>query len=425
MTSLNSTRSITPADLAVNNGPKTRTTPWPARHLFGQAEKEAAMRLFDQAIESGNAFGYNGPEEEAYCKAFADWLGGGYADAVNSGTCAVYAALRSLDLPAFSEVIVPAISDAGGVMPVALLNLVPVPADTGKDTLNITAETIARRITPRTRAIVVAHIAGHPCDMDPIIELAKKHNLRIVEDCAQAHGARYKGRYVGTLGDVGAFSTMSGKHHATAAQGGVVFTRDETLHRRGRQAADRGKPFGEPGAAANVLAALNLNGNELACAVGRVQLGRLPEIVRRRQAFARQVIDGARHLKSVTFIDAPSHSESVYWFLVAKFNASQVTVDKATFTSALAAEGIPAGPSYFHCPIDWPWYQNRNVFPGGLGYPWAHDPQNSRAFTTADLPNALQTRETLFPIQMHENCGEQEARDILAAIAKVEAAFGV
>ena len=142
--------------LAVQGGSPVRTRPWPERFLFGQAEKDAAMRMFDQAIASGKAFGYSGAEEDAYCKAFADYLGGGIADAVNSGTNAVYVALRSLDLPAFSEVIVPPISDAGGVMPVALAGLIPIPADCAPGSLNAGPAQIEARITPRTSAIVVA-----------------------------------------------------------------------------------------------------------------------------------------------------------------------------------------------------------------------------------------------------------------------------
>lgn len=408
--------------LATQGGKPTRSTPWPARHLFGEAEKAAAMKMFDDAIASGNAFGYNGKEEEAYCKAFAKWLGGGYADAVNSGTSSVYVALRSLDLPAGSQVIVPPITDPGGVMPVAMLGLIPVPADSCPGRLCVAAQQIAARITPKTSAILIAHIAGHPCDMGPILELAAKHNLKVIEDCAQAHGAMYQGKPVGTLGDVAAFSTMSGKHHATAAQGGVVFTKNETIYWRARQAADRGKPFGVEQPQGNVMAGLNLNCNDLACAVGLVQLEKLPAMIVRRQRFAKQVAQGVKNIAGIEMVDELPDTQSVYWFLLMKLDIATLNTDKQTYIAALAAEGIPVSPNYWHCPVTSPWYIQRNVLPDS-DFPWSLAGADDKRWTTDDLPNALATRDTHYTIAMHENCGEQEAADILIALKKVHAAF--
>ena len=126
-------------------------------------------------------------------------------------------------------------------------------------------------ITERTRAIIVAHIGGDPVDMDPVMELARARNLYVIEDCAQAHGAKYKGRLVGTIGDVAAFSTMYGKHHCTGGQGGIVYTQDEQFYRNARRSADRSKPFNVD-APANVVAGLNCNLKELSAAIGSAQL---------------------------------------------------------------------------------------------------------------------------------------------------------
>ena len=213
--------------LAIDGGKPLRETPFPPRALFGAAERDAALRLFDRAIESGSPIGYGGPEEQAYEAEFAAAHGGGFADLVNSGTSALYAALGGLELEPASEVVVPPISDPGGVMPVALLNLVPVVADAAPGSFNAGPEQIEAVLSPRTRAIVVAHIAGEPAELDAILELSRDRGLPLIEDCAQAHGARFGGRMAGTLGTLGVFSTMSGKHHATGPQGGVVFTTDE------------------------------------------------------------------------------------------------------------------------------------------------------------------------------------------------------
>ena len=219
--------------LAIDGGPKIRATPFPGRKLITNAEKAAVLALFDQAIAEGEqVLGYNGPQEDAYCKEFAAWLGGGFADGVNSGSNAVYVALRALDLEPFGEVIVGPVTDPGGVMPVALCNQVPVIPDSGPGSYNTSAEQIAARITDQTRAIVIAHIAGIPCEMDAIMDLARSRGLPVVEDCAQAHGTLYQGKFVGTFGDVAAFSTMFGKLHVTGGQGGIVFTRAEQRYRR-------------------------------------------------------------------------------------------------------------------------------------------------------------------------------------------------
>ena len=128
--------------LAIDGGPRAFDRPFPPRHLFGQEEKEAAMALFDKAIETGVPMHYNGAEEEAYCAEFAHFMGGGFCDAVNSGASAIYVALRALEIPPFTEVIVPAITDAGGAMPVALMNCIPVVADTNLHSYNVGPEQV-------------------------------------------------------------------------------------------------------------------------------------------------------------------------------------------------------------------------------------------------------------------------------------------
>ena len=393
------------------------------------------MRLFDEAIAKGShLLGYNGPQEEAYCKEFAEMLGGGFADGVNSGTNAVYVALRALELEPYSEVIVPPISDPGGIMPVALCNLIPVPADSVPGSFNTSAEQIATRITPRTRAILIAHISGIPVDMDPVMELARKHKLPVIEDCAQCHGAKYQGRQLGCLGDIAAFSTMFGKHHATGGQGGVVFTKGEQLFWKVRQHADRGKPFGVSlsgtagagvGAAAsagrNLLAALNSNMDELHACIGRVQLKKLPEFVRLRREFARQVEEGCRQLKGVRMLGDPPRGEGSYWFLFFRFDANAYRVDKATFVKALVAEGLPFDPSYLYIPTRQPWAVNRHVFgDGAAGLPWTAAGVSNVA---PPLPNAEAADSAHFRICTHEGWGKSEAMDLLAALKKVEGAY--
>ena len=407
--------------LAIDGGDKVRDEPFPKRQLFGQEEKQAALELFDQAIQTGDSIGYNGQQERGYETDFVKFMGGGYADLVNSGTSALYVALGALKLPVGGEVVVPPITDPGGVMPVALLCQVPVVADAEEGTFNTSAEKIEEVITPHTRAIVVAHIAGEPVDMDPILELAKGYGIPIVEDCAQAHGARYKGRLVGTLGAVAAFSTMSGKHHATGPQGGVVFSLDAGILAEAKRFADRGKPFGLE-ANSNVRAGLNLNGNELSAAIGRVQICRLPEMIQRRRKIAQEIKEAIAGLRGVCPGREAGGEGGVYWFMRFKVNKEVMNVSKDDFSEALKAEGIPVTNSYRHLPSESDWFRKRCVFPGS-DYPWGLPSYKGAREREFLCENAVNAAEQHFILSIHEQFGPREVMDIAEAFKKVETAY--
>ena len=407
--------------LAIDGGEKVRKTPLPARALFGEEEKAAAMALFDQAIESGTAFGYNGPEEQAYEKEFAEFLGGGYADMVSSGTSAVFVALGALQLEPLSEVIVPPITDPGGIMPVPMLNGVPMIADAHPGSYNMGPDQIEEVFTERTRAIIVAHIAGEPADMDPIMEIARSRGIPVIEDCAQAHGTLYKGRLVGTIGDIAVFSTMHGKHHATGSQGGVVFTTNEELFWEAKRFADRGKPFNTD-FSSNVRMGLNLNGNDLAAAIGRVQLRKLPSIVARRRQFVKALAQDIEGLQSVSLGWMPPESESAYWFIRMHIDCDKLKVDKPTFVQALSAEGIPCSVEYRAMPSEAKWFRERNTY-GKSGYPWTAPEYKGERDKVFPCPNCVASVESHFSMALNENFGQQEALDFAATLRKVETAY--
>ncbi len=398
--------------LAIDGGTPVRSAPMPARHLFGEDEKQAAVRLFDESIRTGQAFGYGGPEEQAFEKEFATAMGGGFADGVNGGTTAVFAALGALQLEAGSEVVVPPITDPGGVMPVAMLNCVPIFADADPRTFHMSADSLEAVVTPRTKAVVVAHIAGEPADMDGILAVAKRHGLKVMEDCAQAHGTRYKGQLVGTLGDIAAFSTMSGKHMATGPQGGVVFTRHEELHWNGRRFADRGKTFGPNPPSGNMMAGLNLNLNDLSAAIGRVQLRKLPGIVQRRHDVGEAIKKELEGVDGVKLGWQQPDSYCTYWFLRVALDLPLFSVTKMRFCEALSAEGISAGVSYRHIQAETPWFRERKQ----RWCPWLF---RDLIRQEPSFPGAIAATDRHFTIPLHENYGPAEIHDIGAAIAKV------
>ncbi|MDD3926312.1 MAG: DegT/DnrJ/EryC1/StrS family aminotransferase [bacterium] len=410
--------------LAIYGGSPVRTKPWPGRSLLGAEERSAVNALFDEALSTGNAFGYNGPEEEAYCREFAEYMGGGYADAVNSGTTAVYTALRALNPEAFTEVIVSSITDPGGMMPIVLCNCIPVIADTAPGSYNVGPKQIEELISPLTSAILIAHIGGEPVDMEGIMAVARRHRIPVLEDCAQAHGAVLKGKKVGTFGDIAAFSTMFGKHHCTGGQGGVVYTRDAKLYQRIRWCSDRGKPLGLPDGSTNCTAALNLNLSDLSAAIGRVQLRKLPDIIRRRRDVAAAIIEGIKELKLVAVPDTLSGAEPSYWFLRLKFHVEAAACSKETYCQALAEEGIPVVASYRHLPHTMEWFTQRQVF-GSSGLPWTSPlylGNPDRVFTCL---NAIAATDKQFNLRIHEGWGEEEIADTLMALKKLDEALKI
>lgn len=402
--------------LAIDGGTPVRRSQWTERRVHGAEERDVVCALMDKIAETGAPFTYGGPEEKAYCEEFAAFQGGGYADAVNSGSNAIFVALRALQLDGGSEVIVSPVSDPGGVMPIPLAGLVPVPADSEPASFNIGAEQIRQRITPRTRAVVVTHIAGIAADMDAIMAVAREHDLHVIEDCAQAHGALYKGAMVGTFGDVGCFSTMYGKHHVTGGQGGLTFTRSEDTSNRLRRHADRGKTFGLPGAVTDV-AALNCNSDELHCAIGRVQLRKLPDMLRRRREIARRIAEECVGLRTVQPVACSPQggTESAHWFLFFNFSAEACSVDKGRFVEALAAEGLPFAAHYNFPTFRSEWFKQQAVF-GAAGFPWNED--SPRDYP---MPNIDACMESFFKLSgFHETLTDADVDDLICGLKKVD-----
>lgn len=411
--------------LAVNGGPRLRAEPFPARGSLGWEEKAAVDAVFDQAIQTGNAPGYNGEQEESYCREFSAYLGGGFTDAVNSGTSAVYVALKALDLEPFSEVIVGAVTDPGGMMPIPLLNLIPMVADTQPGSFNTGPEQVEALISPRTSAILVPHIGGEPADMEGILQIASRQGLPVIEDCAQAHGARLNGRMVGTFGRLAAFSTMFGKHHASGGQGGLVFTRHEPLYQSIRRASDRGKPFFLPQEATNTIASLNFNLSDLAAAIGRAQLAKLPEAIARRRLIVARLAEGIETLRAISLPELVPGAEPSYWFLRLRFHAERAAADKDAYCRALLAEGLPVEPSYRAAlPHQMDWFVHRRVF-GSRGYPWTSPAYTGDPHRQFPCPNANAAVDQHFNLRFHENWTPTDAADAVSIFQKVDQACAV
>ena len=214
----------------------TPFSPWPS---FTQEEADAVS----QVLLSNKVNYWTGTECRQFEAEFAEWSDSKYAIAMGNGTLALDVALQALEIGAGDEVIVTPRTFIASISSVVNAGATPVFADVDEATGNITPESIAAVLTAKTKAIVCVHLAGWPCDMDGIMALAEQHNLYVIEDCAQAHGARYKGRSVGSIGHIGAWSFCQDKIMTTGGEGGMVTTNDEQLWRKMWAYKDHGKSY--------------------------------------------------------------------------------------------------------------------------------------------------------------------------------------
>jgi dTDP-4-amino-4,6-dideoxygalactose transaminase len=260
---------------------------WP---VFGQEEIDAVS----QVLKSGHINYWTGKEGRLFEQEFAEYIGSKYAVALANGTVALELALESLGVGQGDEVVVTPRSFIASVSCVVTRGAIPVFADVDRDSQNITVESIKAVITPKTKAVIVVHLSGWPCDMDPIMDLAEQHGIKVIEDCAQAHGAKYKGRTVGTIGHISAFSFCNDKIMPAGGEGGMLCTNDEKIWNKAWAYKDHGKSWDAvynrehpPGYRwLHESFGTNWRMTEMQAAIGRVVLRKLPEWVntRRRNA---------------------------------------------------------------------------------------------------------------------------------------------
>lgn len=289
----------------------TPFSPWPS---FTQEEADAVS----QVLLSNKVNYWTGQECRKFETEFAKWADSKYAIAMGNGTLALDVALQALDIGAGDEVIVTPRTFIASISSVVNAGATPVFADVDEETGNITPESIAAVLTDKTKAIVCVHLAGWPCDMDGIMALADKHNLYVIEDCAQAHGARYKGRSVGSIGHIGAWSFCQDKVMTTGGEGGMVTTNDEQLWRKMWAYKDHGKSYAAvyetehpPGYRwLHESFGTNWRMTEMQAVLGRIQLTRMPDWTAKRTANAQAILDICAKWEAKGYLSVPRLEES-------------------------------------------------------------------------------------------------------------------
>jgi dTDP-4-amino-4,6-dideoxygalactose transaminase len=324
--------------------PQTLFSPWPC---FTEAEA-ASVR---DVLLSNKVNYWTGSECRQFEKEFAAWVQTKYAIALANGTLALDAALKVLNIGAGDEVIVTPRTFLASASCVVNAGAVPVFADVDWNSQNITAETIRAVVTPRTRAIICVHLAGMPCDMDPIMALAQMHGLYVIEDCAQAHGASYKDRMVGSIGHIGAWSFCQDKIMTTGGEGGMVTTNDRTWWSAMWSFKDHGKSWESvyerrhaPGFRwVHDSFGTNWRMLEMQAVIGRIQLQRMPSWTARREANAKRIEAVCRQYAAVRVPVVPPDVQHAYYkyyvFVEPKNLADGWTRDR--IVNEISERGVP------------------------------------------------------------------------------------
>lgn len=331
----------------------TRFASWPC---FQLDEIEAAT----VPLRTGRVNYWTGSEGREFEKEFAACSGCDYAIALANGTVALELALYALGIGRGDEVIVTPRTFIASSSCCVMRGAIPVLADVDPLSQNITAETIRPHITSRTKAIICVHLAGWPCDMDPIMELAREHDLKVIEDCAQAHGATYKGKPVGSLADMAAFSFCQDKIMTTGGEGGMLTTNDEALWRKAWEFKDHGKSYDAvynrqhaPGFRwLHESFGTNWRLTEMQSAIGRVQLKKLSEWTRIRNRNAAILTECLSKIPALRLTIPPpeiGHAYYKYYVFVrpeilknSKFKIQNTTLNcRDSIMGAINAEGIP------------------------------------------------------------------------------------
>jgi len=380
---------------------------------FGDEE----LALVTDVIRSQRLNCNSGTRVKEFSQAFADYMEMKHGWMVTSGTAAIHVALGATNVGPGEEVITSPITDMGTICPILMQNAVPVFADLDLDTLCLEPDDVERRITSRTRVILPVHLAGNATNMDRILEIAERHDLLVVEDCAQSFNAKWRGRKVGTMGDLGAFSLNQHKHIA-CGDGGVTLTNDDALGERVLLFSDKAWP--RTGSVRDHLfLAPNYRVTELQAAVALAQLKKLDRITDTRRERGDLLTELIADAPGVHPMKAEDGCECTYWFYWLRVDAEI----RADFVQALNAEGLPAAAGYLAKPVYLYDVLREKKTYGDTQFPYGYapfrDPDNEIEYVEGLCPNAERALKEMLRFSLNEFWTEQDVRDAATIVCKV------
>jgi dTDP-4-amino-4,6-dideoxygalactose transaminase len=406
--------------LAIDGGPKAVTNPLAAWPQFD----EKAIRAVETVLRSGKVNYWTGPHGMEFERKFAVWQGSKYAISASSGTAALHIALSALGIGPGDEVIVPSYTFIASSFSIVQAGAIPRFADVNIDDHCISVESAEKLVDERTRAIMPVHLYGNVCDMDPILDFAKEHNLFVVEDNAEAFGGAYKGKKTGTLGHMAACSFCQNKTFTTGGEGGMVTTDNEELAWQARSFRDHGYDVKQRLSLLELEQKLpyihntvgwNYRMTEMQSVIGLAELERIDTWnLPRRRRNARIIIDSIKDLPPVLYTPVDTDQRQNGWYVMAfSLDIENMTCDIDAFVAACGAEGAEKA------------YRQPNAF-GKSGFPFTSkeytDPE-SVDYSKVEVPNALWHQSHTFTCFAFPTYSEEDCRQIGNALAKVIKAY--
>ncbi len=402
--------------LAIEGGTPVRTAPFGPAHEFGDEDIAAVGDVLRSGFDR-----HPGRDFE---REFAARHGVKHAVGVNSGTSAMHVCIGAINPDPGDEIIVTPWTAGGSIIGALLHNCVPIFADVD-DTFTLDPQDVEAKIGPRTRAIIAVHLFGNPCDMDALQEIARRHNLFLIEDCAQAHFARYQGRVVGSMGDIAGFS-FGGKH-LSAGGGGAVLTDNEVLWERALLFSDAALPR-DPGPYAgrpyaNYFLAPNYKLNAMMAAVLRVQLEKVDGYIAGKINAAHQLFEHLADIDEVTPQRVRPGDRHTYWGLRFTLDTARLGCSADEFAAAVSAEGVPATGPYIGSGQEGPLYRNPflaepNCY-GASRFPFDYGRERPVDYRLVECPNGEEIMGRGFGLPISPFHTEEDVEDIARAARKV------
>ncbi len=382
------------------------------------SDQDASGRTFDEkeiayvteALRSGTLTTTKGKFGKALEKAFAEKFGVKYAYACTSGSAAIHIAVATVNPDPGDEIITTSITDMGALTPLLYRGAIPVFAEVDPKTLNVTAETIKAKISDRTKAIIVTHLFGNPCEMGPIMELARECGLPVIEDSAQTFLAEQDGKFAGTIGDIGCFSLQQGKH-MTTGEGGMVVTNDEKLARHMFLYINKAWGYGDADPD-HYFMALNYRMSELQAAVALGQLEKLSECVANRQNTAAMLTELLLGLDGIETPAAAADSTHVYWKYCLTIDDSKIEGGSPALAALLKEKNIFSAPRYivkpaFMCRV----FQEKNTL-GGSQFPFNLAREGAADYKMESYPLTAKALHDVLVLPWNEKYTEEHVRYI-------------
>ena len=382
----------------------TKFSPWPS---FTQEESDAVSHV----LLSNKVNYWTGQEGREFEKEFASFANCKYAVALGNGTLALDLALKAMNVGSGDEVITTPRTFLASASSIVTAGAMPVFADVDLNSQNITAASIAAVLTPQTKAVIVVHLAGMPAEMDEIMALSHQNGFYVIEDCAQAHGAKYKGRSVGSIDHVGAWSFCQDKVMSTGGEGGMVTTNDEALWKAMWSYKDHGKSWDAiynrehpPGFRwLHESFGTNWRMTEMQASIGRIQLTRMETWTNSRQSNAKQLDEAAANFDFIRLVDVPDYSEHAeykhYMFIKPEFLADGWNRDR--IVNEIVAAGVPC-------------------FQGSCSEVYLEKAFDNTGFRPESrLANAKELGETSLMFLVHPTLTDNEMTEFCSIISKV------